>query len=140
MERDAISRREFMRRSTSATVALAAPPYLLDPEPSLASAGPVPATDRIRFGMIGIGMEGSGVLATSIRLPGVECVAACDLYDDRHLLANQIISAATGKTVPTTRRYQDLLENKEIDCVVAAVTDHWHKQIIVDACNAGKDV
>jgi predicted dehydrogenase len=39
-----------------------------------------------------------------------------------------------------TRRYQDLLSNKEIDCVIAAVPDHWHKQIVVDAVNAGKDI
>jgi predicted dehydrogenase len=42
--------------------------------------------------------------------------------------------------VPTTRRYQDLLDNKEIDCLVAAVPDHWHEKIVVDACNAGKDI
>jgi len=90
--------------------------------------------------MIGIGMQGSGVLDTAVRLSGVECVAACDLHDDRQTLANQIIGAATSKTVATTRRYRDLLDNKGIDCVVVAVPDHWHKQIIVDACNAGKDV
>ncbi len=138
MEKGSISRREFMRRSTSAGIAIAATPNLMDAEG--ASSRSVPPSDRVRFGMIGIGMEGSGVLGTSVRLPGVECVAACDLYDGRHTLANQIISGATGKTVPTTRRYHDLLDNKEIDCVVAAVPDHWHKQIIVDACNAGKDV
>jgi len=44
--------------------------------------------------------------------------AACDLHDDRKPLANQIIGAATSKTVATTRRYRDLLDNKDIDCVV----------------------
>jgi predicted dehydrogenase len=28
----------------------------------------------------------------------------------------------------------------EIDCIVAALPDHWHKQMVVDACNAGKDI
>ncbi len=140
MKNHTLSRREFMRSSAGAGMAMAVPPYLLDSESSSESPQPVPPSDRIRFGMIGIGMEGSGVLATSISLRGVECVAACDLYDGRHTLANQIISGETGKTVPATRRYQDLLDNKDIDCVVVAVPDHWHKQIIVDACNAGKDV
>ncbi len=139
MEKQPISRREFLRSSTGAGLALAAPPYLMESE-AAAARRPVSAGERIRFGMIGIGMEGSGVLDTSIRLPEVECVAACDLYDGRHTLANEIISGVTGKTVPTTRRYQDLLDNQAIDCVVVAVPDHWHKQIIVDACNAGKDV
>jgi len=94
------------------------------------------ASDRIRFGIIGIGMQGSGLLRDAIQLPGVECVAACDLYDGRHTLAQEIV----GKKIPTTRRYKDLLDNKEIDCLIAAVPDHWHKQVVVDAVNAGKDI
>jgi predicted dehydrogenase len=140
MDEREMSRREFVRRSTQAGIVLAAAPYFWGARAAGAATPPVAASDRIRFGMIGIGMRGSGVLDSCVRLPGIECVAACDLYDDRHTLANQIISAATGKTVPTTRRYQDLLDNKEIDCLVAAVPDHWHEKIVVDACNAGKDI
>ena len=33
-------------------------------------------------------------------------MAACDLYDGRHDLAREIV----GKPIPTTRRYQELLE------------------------------
>jgi predicted dehydrogenase len=141
MKRNGVSRRDFMRTSAGAGMTLAAKPFLLEAQPrGEGGQAMAPSGGPIRFGMVGIGMEGSGVLDTSVRLPNVECVAACDLYDGRHTLANEIISGATGKTVPTTRRYQDLLDNKEIDCIVAAVPDHWHKQIIVDSCNAGKDV
>jgi predicted dehydrogenase len=140
MDKREMSRREFVRRSTQTGIVLAASPYFLHAHPAAAAARSVAASDRVRFGMIGIGMRGSGVLAACVRLPGVECAAACDLYDDRHTLANEIISGATGKTVPTTRRYQDLLANKEVDCLVAAVPDHWHEKIVVDACNAGKDI
>jgi predicted dehydrogenase len=64
-------------------------------------------------------------------------VAACDLYDGRHTLAREI----TGKeNLPVTRRYKELLDNKEIDCLIAAVPDHWHKQVVVDAVRAGKDI
>ncbi len=87
--------------------------------------------------MIGIGMQGSGLLGTAITLPGVECVAAADLYDGRHTLAKEI----TGNPkLPTTRHYQELLDRKDIDCIVAAVPDHWHMRVVVDACNAGKDI
>src|SRR5207249_1561704 len=93
-------------------------------------------SDRVRFGMIGVGMQGSGLLSESIRLPGVECAAACDLYDGRHTLAREIVRA----DLPVTRRYQTLLDDKNIDCIVAAVPDHWHKQVVVDAVSAGKDI
>jgi predicted dehydrogenase len=134
MDKSLISRRDFMRRTTSA--AIASRVILLEPGPLEASPAPVPPSDTVRFGIIGIGMQGSGLLRTSISLPGVECVAACDLYDGRHEVAREIV----GKPIPTTRRYQELLDNKEIDCIINATPDHWHKQIVVDCCNAGKDV
>ena len=43
-------------------------------------------------------------------------------------------------SLPTTRHYQELLDRKDIDCIVAAVPDHWHERVVVDACNAGKDI
>jgi predicted dehydrogenase len=93
--------------------------------------------ERIRFGIIGVGMEGSGLLENAISLPGVECVAAADLYDGRHTLARQITGNAN---LFTTRRYEELLQRKDVDCILAAVPDHWHKRVVVDACNAGKDI
>jgi predicted dehydrogenase len=132
------SRREFLQTSGTAAGALvAARNVLLEPEPLSASPSPVPASDRVRFGIIGIGMQGSGLLGTAITLPGVECVAACDLYDGRQTLAKEIVNKAD---LPTTRRYQELLDNKEIDCIIAAVPDHWHKQVVVDTVSAGKDI
>src|SRR5437764_458779 len=92
--------------------------------------------DRVRFGMIGIGMQGNSLLGTSIQLEGVECAAAADLYDGRHTLAREIVRP----DLPVTRRYRELLDNKDIDCIVAAVPDHWHRQVVVDAVSAGKDI
>ena len=131
------SRRKFLGLGAAAAGAsLAGKTFLLDPEP-LWAAPEVAAGDRLRFGIIGVGMQGSGLLAESIQLPGIECVAACDLYDGRHTLAREITAKPD---LPVTRRYQDLLANKDIECLVAAVPDHWHKQVVVDAVNAGKDI
>ena len=132
------SRRNFLGlTATAAGATLAAKTIFLDPDPLWAMPQAVAPSDRVRFGMIGIGMQGSSLLPTSIQLPGVECAAACDLYDGRHTLSRELTNSAV---LPVTRRYQDLLANKEIDCIVAAVPDHWHKQIVVDAVSAGKDI
>lgn len=139
MARTRVSRREFIQSSAGAAGAyVAARSILLEPEgPAWARAArQVAASDRVRFAIIGVGMQGHSLLANSIQLPGVECVMACDLYDGRHALAKEIV----GPNLPTTRRYQELLASKEIDCVIAAVPDHWHKQVVVDAVSAGKDV
>ena len=57
--------------------------------------------------------------------------------DGRHTLAREITDKPN---LPVTRRYQELLANKNMDCIVAAVPDHWHKQVVVDAVSAGKDI
>ena len=98
---------------------------------------PASPSDQVRFGIIGIGMQGSGLLSSALTLSGVQCVAAADLYDGRHTLAREI---ANNANLPTTRSYQELLDRKDIDCIVAAVPDHWHRRVVVDACKAGKDI
>src|SRR5260221_346131 len=132
------TRRQFLQKTAGTAGALAISRNILiehEPPPT-ALEKIVPASDRLRLGIIGIGMQGSGLLATAITLPGVECIAAADLYDGRHTLAQEIV----GHKIKTTRKYQELLDNKEIDCLIAAVPDHWHKQVVVDAVNAGKDI
>ena len=131
-----LSRRAFLQGSAAATAGglLAAKTVKLEAHPMPRAVAP---SDRVRFGMIGIGMQGSGLLTQAITIPGVECVAAADLYDGRHTLAKEITA---NPSLPTTRRYQELLDRKDIDCIVAAVPDHWHKRVVVDACNAGKDI
>src|SRR6202041_3353712 len=132
------SRRRFLEIGAAAAGAsLATKTMLLNPTPLLASPRPVAAGDRVHFGMIGVGMQGSQLLGQSIELPGVVCVAACDLYNGRHTLAREITDQPN---LPVTRRYHELLANKDIDCIVAAVPDHWHKQVVVDAVSAGKDI
>ncbi len=96
----------------------------------------VPPSDTVRFGMIGVGMQGSGLLGAAIVLPGVTCAAAADLYDGRHTLAKEI----AGANLPATREYRRLLDDKTIDCIVAAVPDHWHRRMVVEAVSAGKDI
>jgi len=137
MKSSFFSRRKFLGLSAAAAGAtIGGKTLLLHPEP-LFAAEDMPAGEHVRFGIIGIGMQGSGLLTNAIELPGIECVAACDLYDGRHTLAREITNKPN---LPVTRRYQELLANKDIDCIVAAVPDHWHKQVVVDAVSAGKDI
>jgi predicted dehydrogenase len=139
MSKNQMTRRSFLQTTTGATGAamIAGRQFVLEPEPiPYAWERPVAASDRVRFGIIGVGMQGNGLLATAITLPGVECVAAADLYDGRHTLAKEI----AGPKITTTRQYKELLNNQEIDCIIAAVPDHWHKQVFVDTLHAGKDI
>ncbi len=132
-----LSRRAFLQGSAAAAAGglIASKTIFLEAQPMPRRA--VAPSDRVRFGMIGVGMQGSGLLTMAITIPGVECVGAADLYDGRHTLAKEITG---NSSLPTTRQYKELLDRKDIDCIVAAVPDHWHKRVVVDACNAGKDI
>lgn len=136
--KNSFSRRNFIRTGALGTGALLTTRTInLDPQPYLIPDRKVSPADVVRFGIIGVGMQGSGLLNGAITLPGAECVAAADLYDGRHTLSKEI----TGNpNLYTTRNYAELLKRKDIDCIIAAVPDHWHRRIVVDACNAGKDI
>lgn len=126
-----VSRRSFLQAGTGTALASMLPGRHL----TLAAEEPVKAVgERVRFASIGVGIQGSSLLRAAITLPQAQCVAACDLYDGRHTLAQEIAG------VRSTRRYQEVLEDSNVECVVVAVPDHWHRQVTVDALSAGKDV
>ena len=132
------SRREFLQTGAMATGGLLATKSIaLETEAFAAATRSVSAGDTVRFGIIGVGMQGSGLISAALSLPGVECVVASDLYDGRHTLARELAGDAN---LPTTRRYQEVLDRTDIDCVIVAVPDHHHRQVVVDAVRAGKDV
>ena len=109
---------------------------LLEPAALWASATQLQPSDTVRFASIGTGVRGCELLKASLRVPGVECVGVCDLWEGR-LTAGQ---EAVNKTVATTRNYKEVLDRKDVDAVIVAVTDHQHRRVVVDACAAGKDV
>lgn len=127
------SRRDFLRAGSGAAVGGWLATHTVDlPAQDVAPA----SNDVVRFGIIGVGTEGSALLRNAVTLPAVKCIAASDLYDGRHTLAQEI----AGTDVRTTRRYHDVLDDKSIQAVIVAVPDFWHKQVVVDALAAGKDV
>ncbi len=137
MAKPYLSRREFLQTTAGvAGASLTGSSMFLGSNLSAAEAQTTAPSDQIRFAIVGVGMEGSGLLTTAVKLQGVECVAAADLYDGRHELATEIV----GKPIKTTRRYKELLDDKGIDAIIVAVPDFWHKQVVVDALAAGKDV
>src|ERR1700684_4726111 len=131
------TRRDFMRISTTSVAAGAAVKFtLLEPTALWGAGRAVGASDRVRFASSGTGTRGCELLQASLAVPGIECVAVCDLYDSRHEAAQE----ALQKQVPATRNYREILDRNDVDAVIVAVADHQHRRVVVDACAAGQDV
>ncbi|MBZ5689241.1 MAG: Gfo/Idh/MocA family oxidoreductase [Acidobacteriia bacterium] len=137
MSKNPLSRRQFMQIGSGALVAGTVAKSVLQPRILSASSRPVAPSDTVRFASIGTGIRGCEHLQASLSVPGIQCVAVCDLYDSRHTAARE---AVNNPSVPATRDYRSILDRKDVDSVLIATMDHNHLQIFQDACAAGKDV
>jgi len=123
MERE-ITRRKFVKGSAvAAGTVIAAGPAIL----SAAGAG-----SKLNVAAIGVGGRGwsdlNGVSSENI-------VALCDV--------NSINLGRAAKKFPKAKTYVDwrrCLEQKDIDAVVCATTDHTHAFVVLWAMNRGKHV
>jgi predicted dehydrogenase len=136
MRNHRLTRRDFMRVGTGAAALGAANASFLTPTFLAATPRTAAPSDRVRFASIGTGVRGCEIMRAALACPNVEIVAVCDLYDGR-LIAGQ---ETAEKQLPTTKDYRAILDRKDVDAVIVGTADHWHRQIVVDACAAGKDV
>src|ERR1700722_10767201 len=124
-----LSRRKFMQIGAGTLAAGSSSKFnLLEPAAMWGAGSTVAPSDRVRFASIGTGTRGCELLTASLEVPGVECVAVCDLYDSRHEAAQE----AVQKQVPATRNYKEILDRKDVDAVIVAVPDHQHRRVVVD--------
>ena len=116
-----------MRRSTFLSGALLAPTW--------AGAAQAPS-QTVRIGVIGTGGRARRLMAGLDRVPGTRIAGLADLWDPALAEAAKLSPAG----VYTTHNYQELLARKDIDAVIIGSPNHWHAQMTIDACAAGKDV
>lgn len=124
------SRRRFLRNAGAAAAVW-----------QVVEGGGVPAkawdkNSTLGFGFIGIGIRGMYLLEEFRKMPGVKALIAADVYDGHLKRAEEI----TDGTIETTRDYRKVVDRKDVDVVVIATPDHWHRQMTLDALSAGKHV
>ncbi len=127
------SRRKFIGQIGGASMLLAAGSLR-----SLAAdqTKKVSPNDKIRIATIGMGIMGHADTDTALKVPGVELVAVCDLYDGRLVRAKE----KYGNNIFTTRDHNEILTRKDIDAVIIATSDQWHARLAIEAMNNGKAV
>ncbi|MEI6538094.1 MAG: Gfo/Idh/MocA family oxidoreductase [Planctomycetota bacterium] len=132
------NRRQFMQRSTqaAATVAVAAG---LGRAPLFANDDKPP---KVRLGIIGCG----GIMTHHVqglvaRREAVSLAWLCDVDPAQIEKMNALVTREFQAAQPKrTSRFEDLIEDKDIDAVIIATPHHWHAPIALAAMQAGKDV
>jgi len=137
------SRRSFLEKATLGSAALTSAPMVFASsyEEKLLlnrtyETAFYSANDQINLALIGCGIQGIYDTRTALQVDSVKLVAVCDLYTGRLDRSKEL----WGDDLFTTRDYRDLLNRNDIDAVIVATPDHWHKQIVVDVLKAGKHV
>ena len=132
-----MKRSQFIR-STSTMLAGAGLASLV-PTDLLATSRKISANDKIRIGAIGIKGMGWADLSSILKDSRAQCISLCDV--DRDVLDEKVAALAKLNIRPSAEKdYRRLLDNKDIDAIVIGTPDHWHCNIMAEACEAGKDV
>ncbi|MHC4489877.1 MAG: Gfo/Idh/MocA family protein, partial [Planctomycetota bacterium] len=125
-----ITRRNFMKSSMAAGVGLT----LASPFSRVRGAN-----DDIRAAVVGINGRGSSHIRAFDEMDGVRVAALCDV-DSKVLERRAKPFKDRNKKVDTYVDIRELLDNKNIDAISIATTNHWHSLMTVWGCQAGKDV
>ncbi len=131
------TRRQFLQHTSEAS-AIAAAATALGGVHVFANETP----EKVRLGIIGCGsimthhVKGLVSRKESVSIPWL-----CDV-DPAQI--HKMKSHVTGdfQTAPPkhTGRYEDVIEDKDVDAVIIATPHHWHAPIALRAMQAGKDV
>jgi predicted dehydrogenase len=126
-------RREFIRTSAAAGVALAALPAWVRADASS------PA-NRVRVAVVGTNNRGLDHIETLAGIDNAEIAYVCDVEDGA--LAKGVAHAAKfpGVQPRALKDFRRALDDKTIDAITIAVPDHWHTPMAIMALAAGKHV
>jgi predicted dehydrogenase len=139
-----LTRRDFLATSTKAAAVLGMTSMF--PRTAAAARRTLGANDRITFGLIGSGGQGTHDSSVACGADNVVCAALCDVAKfrmDRTTAALTKIMEGKGHSGIKLDRYDDyrkLLDRKDIDAVIIATPDHWHRSPFVAACEAEKHI
>jgi predicted dehydrogenase len=134
-----ITRRSFLDSSTrfSAGATLAAG---VSASAVTASARQASPNDQINVALVGCGGMGKANLRDFLRVQEVQCLAVCDVDDQRIEEAALMVEKSRGKRPEGFRDFRAVMDLRDIDAVIVGTPDHWHALPTIYACQAGKDV
>ncbi|MFP6581752.1 MAG: Gfo/Idh/MocA family oxidoreductase [Candidatus Hydrogenedentota bacterium] len=143
MSRKQVSRRDFMKKTAGITAATAAATQTAQASviKNIMPASVMGANERIITGHIGLGGMGKRDLQLALNTKVIQPIHTCDLISRFAEQGADMTQGMGGYARPkTTTRFEEVIENKDIDAIVIVTPDHWHTIPTIMACEAGKDV
>jgi predicted dehydrogenase len=98
------------------------------------------ANDKVNVAFIGTGKMGSANIGYAGKVPGIQIVSVCDVYQPALERAQAQARKLGFDDVKAFQDFREILADKSVDAVCIATPDHWHAYMMVEACKAGKDV
>jgi len=98
------------------------------------------ADDPVRIAIVGMGGRGNQLMRQFAEIDFVEIGAVVDPDGNRAEEAAGWVKQNKGNTPKTTADMRTAFDDKDIDAVLVATTNHWHALTAVWAMQAGKDV
>ncbi len=132
------TRREVLEQSLLAAAAVAVPAVpALASEPSGPRAG---ANELLRIGVVGVRGRGLAHVSTFSNFKDCQVVALCDIDPNSVHEATKRVETKSGKRPAYYPDFRKMLEDKSIDAVSIATTNHTHSLFAIWAMQAGKHV
>ena len=112
LDRNALGRREYLKRAAGATVGMMGIPYIVSSS-ALGKAGTVSPSERITMGCIGVGWQGGSNMNSFLREKDCQIVAICDV-DKNHLqgAVNRVNGQYQNEDCAAYADYRELLGHK----------------------------
>src|SRR5688500_15398830 len=98
------------------------------------------ANDQVRIALAGLGGRGNDLLREAVALDKVQVVALVDPDGNRAEKAAAEVVKRAGNRPRLESDLRRVLDDKEIDAVAIASTNHWHALLAIWSMQAGKDV
>jgi len=131
-----MKRRKFVKAGAALVVA----PNIITSN-ALGGNGRPAASERLVLAGIGMGGRGRGVLNDFMNQPEVQVIAICDVKTSSlNACLPSVNKKYDNKDCAAYTDYREVLARQDIDMILCGTPDHWHAQITIDACKAGKDV
>lgn len=131
-----LSRRRFLQTTAAASTTFG----LFTVAGTKASGRVIGANDVIRVGVAGINGRGGAHISELAGREGVQITYLIDPDSKLHQPRTKSIKDKAGNEPTCVVDIRKALEDKELDAVTVATTNHWHSLITIWACQAGKDV